>query len=150
MKPPNFKKDPRFKQGVYRPINVQKFIGEHAIYRSGLELKFMKFCDTNSNVLKWGSENIIVPYISPVDNKLHRYYVDNFVAIKEGNTVKKYLVEIKPSRQTAPPKIKYRKKSTMLYEQVQWTVNQAKWTAAREYSKKKGLDFIILTEKELQ
>ncbi len=149
MKPANFKKDPRYKQGIYIPIHGEKFIGDNAIYRSGLELKFMKFCDTNTNVIRWGSENVVIPYISPVDNRMHRYYVDNFVSIKEGNVVKNYLVEVKPSRQTVPPTAKYRKKSNMIYEQVQWTINQAKWAACKEHCKKRGFEFIILTEKEL-
>lgn len=150
MKPPKFRRDPRFKQGVYKPQYGDKFIGEYAIYRSGLELKFMKFCDNNPNIIQWGSENVIVPYRSPVDNKMHRYFVDNFVVIKEGQEIKRYLVEVKPSGQTMPPTTKYRKKSNLVYEQVQWTVNQAKWSAAKEYSKRKGYDFIIITEKELK
>ena len=72
-------------------------------YRSGLELKFFRFCDNSSNVLKWGSENIVVPYKNPLDNRHHKYYVDNFVVIKEGKEIKKYLVEIKPYKQTKKP-----------------------------------------------
>lgn len=149
MKPPRFRKDPRFKQGMYQPIHKEKFLGDYAVYRSGLELKFMKFCDTNPNVLKWGSENVVIPYYSPIDKKMHRYFVDNFVMIKEGEIIKKYLVEVKPSRQTQPPTAKYKKKSNMIYEQVQWTVNQAKWSACKEVCKKRGFEFIILTEKDL-
>ena len=100
----------KYKQGTYRPRNPDKFIGSTATYRSGLELKFMRFCDNNSNVVMWGSENVIVPYISPIDGRVHKYFVDNFVAIKEGNSIKKYLVEIKPHKQTSPPTTKYKKK----------------------------------------
>lgn len=138
-----------YRQGKFIPINKDKFIGAYANYRSGLELKFMRFCDNNPNVIKWGSENVVVPYISPLDGKVHRYYVDNFVIIKEGNLIKNYLIEIKPSKQTQPPKTKYKNKAHLIYEQSTWVVNSAKWAAARELCKKKGFEFLILTEKDL-
>jgi hypothetical protein len=148
--PPIFKKDERFKQGIFRPINKTKFIGEFAIFRSSLERKFFLWADKNPNVLEWGSENIIVPYKSPLDNKIHRYYVDNYVVLKEGNNIVKYLIEIKPFKQTLKPTIsKKKKKSTMLYEQTQWIINQAKWEAAEKFANLKGFKFIKITEKEL-
>tara|TARA_R100000664_G_C2720443_1_gene114104 strand:- start:495 stop:932 length:438 start_codon:yes stop_codon:yes gene_type:complete len=139
----------KWRQGIFTPNNPDKFIGSKAVYRSGLELKFFRFCDKNPNVKKWGSENVIVPYISPLDHKGHRYFVDNYIEILEGNNLKKYLVEIKPSKQTKPPTTKYRKRRHLLYEQRAYVINQAKWEAARKYSKKIGCEFIILTEKEL-
>jgi len=139
----------KWRQGIFVPKNVNKFIGSKAIYRSGLELKFFRFCDDNKNVVKWGSENVIVPYYSPLDNKGHRYYVDNYIEILEGRKLTKYLVEIKHSRETKPPKTKYRNRKHLLYEQKTFVTNQAKWEAARKYSKKRGYKFIILTEKEL-
>lgn len=139
----------RYKQGLYKPIHPDKFLGEYATYRSGLELHFMKFCDTNPKVLKWGSENFIIPYRHP-DGKMRRYFVDNFVLIKEGEKIKKYLIEIKPSNQTKPPTTKYKKKEHLIYEQVQWAVNQAKWEACQTYCDKRGFDFLILTEKDLK
>jgi len=139
----------KWRQGIFVPKNVDKFIGSKAIYRSGLELKFFRFCDDNKNVVKWGSENVIVPYYSPLDNKGHRYYVDNYIEILEGRKLTKYLVEIKHSRETKPPKTKYRNRKHLLYEQKTFVTNQAKWEAARKYSKKRGYKFIILTEKEL-
>lgn len=143
------KKNPKFIQGIFIPRNKDKFIGSKAVYRSSLELRFMKFCDYNEKVIKWGSENVIIPYINPLDGKMHRYFVDNFVQIKEGDRVKRYLVEIKPSSQLSPPKTKYRKKSNLIYEQTMYITNQAKWQAAREWCNKKGLEFIIITEKHL-
>ena len=142
--------DPRFKQGIYRPKHPEKFIGKHAVYRSSFELRFMQWADRNTNVLEWSSEQIIVPYISPVDGRAHRYYVDNFVIIKEGEQIKKYLIEIKPSKQTVPPVTKYKKKEHLIYEQSMYIKNQAKWQAATEFCKKKGLEFLILTEKHLK
>lgn len=143
-------KNNKYRQGVFKPTNRSKFIGTEAIYRSGLELKFMRFCDTNDNVLKWGSENIVIPYFSPLDKKYHRYYVDNFVVIKEGDIIKRYLVEIKPSKQTLPPNTKYKKKEHLLYEQAQYIKNQSKWQAAKEYCKNKNMEFIIITEKDFK
>ena len=140
----------RYRQGIFRPKNKDKFIGTKAIYRSGLELKFMRFCDNNPNVLKWSSENVVVPYVSPFDNKTHRYYIDNFIMIKEGNIIKKYLIEIKPFRQTSPPKTKYRKKEHLIYEQKQWIINNSKWEAARKFAKRKGYEFKIITEKDFR
>ncbi len=143
-------RDPRFKQGVYKPINSEKFINKTPIYRSSWERKFMYWCDTNPNVLAVGSENIIVPYKSPIDNKVHRYYVDNFVIIKEGDKTTKYLIEIKPKKQTeAPIKSNKKKKTTIIYEQATWAVNQAKWKAATDYAAKRGYSFLLLTEEQL-
>lgn len=144
-----FQPNPKYKQGIYKPTNPEKFLGEVAIYRSGLELKFMTFCDNNPNVIKWGSENFIIPYKHP-DGKIHRYFVDNFVLIKEGDKLTRYLVEIKPSKHTKPPESKYRKKKYVLYEQAQYAINQCKWEACKQYCDKKGYKFLILTEKELQ
>ena len=139
----------KYRQGVFTPKNNSKFGGDYAYYRSGLELKFFRFCDSSENVIFWTSESVKVSYISPIDNKSHRYYVDNFVIIREGSVIKKYLVEIKPSKQTQPPATKYKKKQHLLYEQAMYVVNQAKWQAAREFCKKRGFEFIILTEKDL-
>lgn len=148
--PPIFKKDERFKQGIFQPKNPQKFIGKYAIFRSSYERKFFLWADKNPNVLEWGSENIVVPYISPIDNRYHRYFVDNYIIIKEGNNIKKYLIEIKPFSQTQKPKPSNRKKkSTVLYENTQWVINQAKWEAAKKFAASRNAEFLLLTEKEL-
>ena len=140
-----------YKQGIYKPVNSKKYTGRGIPeYRSSWELKFFQWCDKNSNVLEWSSESVIVPYKSPVDNRYHRYYVDNAVALKEGNEVVRYLVEIKPHKQTQPPKeSKRKKKSTILYEKMTYAVNQAKWEAANKFANTKNMKFIILTENEL-
>ncbi len=145
-----FKKSP-FKQGVYSPVNREKYKSLRLPeYRSSWELKFFKWCDSNPAVLEWNSESVIVPYLSPVDNKLHRYFIDGFISLKEGTTVRRYLIEIKPYKQTIPPiESKRKKKSTILYEKMTYAVNQAKWNAARQFAQKRNLEFIILTENEL-
>jgi len=147
-----FRKNSRYRQGVYKPLNREKYSGKQdPIYRSSWELKFFKWADGNKRVVRWGSENIIIPYVSPLDNKVHRYFVDNFIVFlnSEGKP-RKFLIEIKPSKSVSKPVISERKrKATMIYEQRTWVVNQAKWEAARRWADKKGYEFLILTEKEL-
>jgi len=139
-----------YTQGVYKPIHPEKFIGRTATYRSSFELRFFRWADNNPKVLKWASEKVVIGYISPIDKKAHRYFVDNYVLIKEGNVLKKYLIEIKPYSQTIPPKeSKRKKKTTIIYENCQYAVNTAKWEAASSWANKHGMTFIILTEKEL-
>lgn len=146
------KRNKKFHQGSYIPKNIQKYIGniDNIIYRSGLELKFFRWADNNSNVLEWASEEIVVPYYDSLQRKNRKYFIDAYVKIKEGNIVKKYLVEIKPWKQTQEPKAtKNKKKSNLLYEQVAWKNNCDKWAFAKDFAKKHGMEFIIITEKEL-
>jgi len=140
-----------YKQGLYYPKNDNKYVGaKPIIYRSGWELKFFRWCDLNENVLEWSSESIVIPYINPLNGRPSRYFVDNFVAIQEGNSVVKYLIEIKPKKQTTRPTVSNRKKkSTILYESQMFVKNQTKWTAAEKWCKKHGHKFLILTEEEL-
>lgn len=147
-------KNSKFIQGTYNPINGAKYKGNsNPVYRSSLEKKFFYFFDTNPNVIAWASESVIVPYFSSIDNKVHKYYIDLIAAIKDqhGN-VQKYLIELKPHAQTQPPQPNVnntKKRGTVLYENLMWAKNQSKWKAAEEYATKKGMKFIILTEKYL-
>lgn len=147
------KKNRNFKQGIFRPKNPDKYTGTlPIIYRSGLELKSFRYLDNNPNVLSWGSESVVIPYQSPVDGKLHRYFVDLVASLKskDGN-IKKLLIEVKPEKQTKPPILSSRKKqTTLIYEKHQWIINQAKWSAAKSWCNKKNYLFIILNEKHLQ
>jgi hypothetical protein len=140
-----------FKQGVFNPKLREKYKGKKLpVYRSGWELKFFRWCDCNPNIIAWNSEGVVIPYKSPLDGRIHRYFVDGLITIKESAGAKTYLIEIKPSSQVkAPEPKKYKRKTTMLYEQKTWVVNQAKWEAAEKWAKKKGIEFKILTEKEL-
>ena len=142
------KPDKRYRQGYFYPKNKDKMEGDRAIYRSGLELKFFRFCDSNENVLKWGSESITIPY-KGADGKPHTYYVDGFILMKEGDKTVKYLIEVKPHKQTKEPVKRNQKKSTFIYECVEWDKNQRKWKAAKAFSDKYGFKFLILTEKHL-
>ena len=110
----------------------------------------MRWCDTNSSVVEWGSETTVIPYRSPVDNKLHRYFVDFYIKVvtKQGTTIR-YLVEIKPEKFTKPPEIPKRQTKRFIEEVFQYGVNQAKWKSADEYCIDKGMKFLVLTEKDL-
>jgi len=146
------KKNSNYKQGIFNPKNPNKYKGSlPIIYRSGLELKSFRYLDNNPNVLTWGSESIVIPYQSPADGKIHRYFVDLVAALKsKDGTIKKLLIEVKPEKQTRPPTIPPNKKQkTMLYEKYQWAINQAKWDAAKNWCKAKNYLFIILNEKHL-
>ena len=141
--------------GKFRPQNYKKYKGDptNIIYRSLWEKKFMLWCDKNENILEWGSEEIIIPYRSPVDNRFHRYFPDFYVKAKTRNgTLSKNIIEIKPYAQTQQPKRNKKVKVTRSYltEVKTFAVNQAKWKAADEYCKDRRMNFLVLTENELR
>ena len=120
------------------------------VYRSLWELRFMKWCDNNLSVEEWGSETIIVPYLSPLDKKVHRYFVDFYIKVKnKTGTLQKYLIEIKPERFTKPPEIPQKKTKRFIDEVFQYSVNEAKWKAAFEFCQDRNMKFVVLTEKDL-
>lgn len=141
-----------YKQGIFRAFNIKKYKGTLPIvYRSSLELKVFRWLDSNPNIISWGSESVVIPYISPTDNKYHRYFVDLNVTLLEQGVYQKYLIEIKPLIQVLPPKASTRKKpQTVLYENIMYSINQAKWEAAREWCKKHNYKFLIFTEKHIK
>ncbi len=138
-------------KGKYRPKNIEKYKGDptNCFYRSLWERKFMIFCDDNSSILEWSSEEIVIRYVSPIDGKSHRYFVDFWVKVKDkGGKNKEYLIEVKPKAQTKkpePPKDKKTSKSK-IKEIQNWLINNAKWTAAKEVCENKGWEFKIITE----
>lgn len=139
-------------KGKFQPQNPQKYRGDptNIVYRSSYEIRFMKWCDLNSNVLEWGSEEIVVPYKSPIDSQMHRYFVDFYIKLKTvSGDIKKYLIEVKPHRFTKEPVIPKRKTQRFVSEVMQWGVNQSKWKAATTYAKSMGADFMLITEKDL-
>lgn len=139
-------------KGKFQPSYPRKYKGDptNIIYRSLWERKFMVYCDTNENILEWGSEEIVVPYKSPVDNRFHRYFPDFYIKYKDANgKIKKSLIEIKPFRQTQEPKVQKRKTKGYIYEVVEYAKNQAKWSAAKEWCLDRGYEFKVLTENEL-
>lgn len=139
-------------KGLYRISNPSKYRGDihNVIYRSSWELRFMKYCDLNPAIVEWGSETMIIPYRSPVDNKIHRYFVDFYVKIKDSrDRLTKYLIEIKPEKFTKPPEIPKRKTKRFIQEVFNYGTNQAKWKAANEFCEDRGMKFLVLTEKDL-
>jgi len=143
-------------KGKFKPKNYRKYKGDPTkiTYRSLLERRFMVYCDLNDNVLEWASEEVVVPYVSPLDNRYHRYFVDFWMKYKDKDEqIKTVLIEIKPHSQTQPPKRKDTPKGKptrrFLNEVATWGVNQAKWKAAIEYAHDRKWEFKIITEKQL-
>ena len=140
-------------KGKYIPINPKKYVGNSSqvIYRSLWERKLMVYCDRNEKVVEWGSEEVIVPYRSPWDGKMHRYFPDFYMKVKQGNgTYKKFIIEVKPKAQCKEPIKTPKRKTRKWYKEVQtWGINQAKWKSAIDYCENRGREFKILTEDHL-
>jgi hypothetical protein len=139
-------------KGRFRVLNPAKYKGDitTVIYRSLWELRFMKWCDQSPSIIEWGSETVIIPYVSPVDRKVHRYFVDFYIKVKsKNNTTEKYLIEIKPEKFTKPPEIPKKRTKRFIDEVFQYGVNEAKWKAAFEFCTDRNMKFLVLTEKDL-
>lgn len=139
-------------KGRFSPTNPSKYIGDptNIIYRSLWELKLMKYLDVNINVIAWGSEELYIRYVSPIDNKVHRYFPDFICKVKQTDgTIKVLVLEVKPKKQTEEPQIPKRKTKRFIQEVMTWGVNSAKWKAAEEYCADRGWEFKIMTEQDL-
>ena len=140
-------------KGKYKIKNPNKYLGNptNIIYRSLMERRFMEWCDSNDKCYKWSSEEVGIPYISPIDNKQHRYFPDFLIQTPKGW----FLIEVKPLTQSRPPKklvvenLELKKKRRYIKSVQTWLVNEAKWKAANKVCEKKGWSFQILTEKQL-
>ena len=140
-------------KGRYIPRNIRKYRGDYKniIYRSSWELKFMKYCDLNDSILEWGSEEVVIPYRSPLDNRIHRYFVDFYIKVEDmSGQIKKYLIEVKPKKQTKPPAKPKRQTKRYISEVTEYAKNQAKWKAATEFCEDREWNFMIITEDELK
>ena len=137
-------------KGKFHPTNRKKYKGDinNIVYRSLWERKFMVYCDENNDIIEWGSEELIVPYISPLDGKRHRYFPDFYIKTKNGD---KFMVEIKPKKYTKPPKATKTKRLTkaFMHETTEWARNRAKSSAAHDICKRNGWKFLIITEDHL-
>ena len=137
-----------WRQGVYEVRNPDKYVGDlkKVIFRSSWELYMNQFFDNNPNVLRWSSEEIIIPYVKPTDGKVHRYFPDYWVEYKNrhGNIVEE-IIEVKPSNQV----FLNRKKRVTNYDRWIRAINESKWRAATEYCNKRGIKFQILTENQI-
>lgn len=138
-------------KGKYKPVFPNKYKGDptNIVYRSSWERKFMYYCDMNQNILEWSSEEFFIPYKGP-DGRLHRYFPDFLIKVKESTgTTKKYLIEIKPKKQTQPPPKPKRQTKKYIAEVYEYVKNQSKWEAATEWCLDRGYEFKIFTETEL-
>jgi hypothetical protein len=138
-------------KGWFKPKNPGKYKGDpsNIVYRSTWEVRVMKWLDEHPQVIWWGSEELPIPYISPVDKKKHKYFPD-FIAkmkLKDGK-VMTYIIEVKPLAQTKMPTQK-KKTRKYLQEMATYAVNQEKWRAADIFCQEHGWKFLVVTEKEL-
>jgi hypothetical protein len=138
-------------KGRFTPKNPQKYKGnaKNIIYRSSWELRCMKYFDDQENIIWWASEELVIPYYSPVDKRMHRYFPDFVIKVKKKDgKVMTYVIEVKPQSQTQKPSQK-RRTQKYLSESITYVVNQSKWKAADEFCHEHGWEFKIITEKEL-
>lgn len=139
-------------KGKFSPSNPHKYKGDvsNIIYRSSWELKLLMYLDKHPSILEYSSEEIVIPYRSPIDNKMHRYFVDFFVKKQNPDgSIENCLIEVKPDAQTKPPKVKNKPTKRYITEVQTWGVNSSKWDAAREYCKDRNWRFYIFTEYHL-
>ena len=138
-------------KGRFQPKNPKKYNGDadNIIYRSTWEVRVMKWLDEHPNVIWWASEELPIPYKSPLDNRMHRYFPDFIAKIKQKDgSVMTYIIEVKPLEQTKMP-IQKKKTQRYIREAATYVVNQEKWKAADIFCKEHGWKFMIMTEKEL-
>lgn len=138
-------------KGLFKPKNPKKYNGnpDNIIYRSSWELRVMKWLDDRPDVIWWASEELPIPYYNPIDKKMHRYFPDFIVKMKQRDgSVMTYLLEVKPESQTKQP-VRKRKTQKFIQESVTYVVNQCKWKAADEFCHEHGWKFMIITEKDL-
>ena len=142
-----------FIQGYYKLDNPDKYIGDPTkiIYRSSWEYRFCKYCDNTADVLKWSSEPVGIPYLHPLDNKLHTYYVDYYMRLKKASNYEDIFAEVKPKASLIKPvlegqKITTKKLKNHNYALKTWLINRAKFSAAKLYAEQKGSRFILVTE----
>ena len=136
---------------MFHPKNPKKYRGDanKIIYRSSWEVRVMKWLDDNPNVIWWASEELPIPYKSPIDQKIHRYFPDFIVRLKQrGGKETTLILEIKPESQTKAP-VQKRKTSRFIQEAATYAINQEKWRAADLFCKEHGWQFRVLTEKDL-
>jgi len=139
-------------KGKFKPKNPIKYKGDptNVTYRSLWELKLMRYLDDHPDIIQWSSEEIIIPYKSPIDGKFHRYFPDFVVRKRDKNgKISTIIIEVKPDKQTRQPEVKFKKNKQYINEVMTWGVNQAKWKAAIEYCKDKNWTFTLMTEKHL-
>ena len=135
----------RFAQGVYQPLNPEKYVGKRPPrFRSGWELAFMRFCDSNDNILQWVSESISIPYRNPITGRMTNYVPDFLVTYRtRDNTMRAELIEIKPKKQSV------RESKSSARDRAIVAINYAKWDAATKWCRRQGLTFRVITEDQI-
>lgn len=139
-------------KGKYRPQNPHKYKGDptNIVYRSLWERKVMTWLDGNPNILEWNSEEIVIPYVKPTDNRVHRYFPDFWARMRtKDGIIKEVLIEVKPKKETVAPTKKSKITKKYIQEVTTWGTNQSKWKSAREYCLDRGWEFHIITEDHL-
>ena len=139
-------------KGYFKPRNPSKYMGDPTtiIYRSSWELKLMRYLDSHSDVIKWASEEFSIPYVSPIDGKVHRYFPDFLVKKRNQNkSIETVVIEVKPKIQTTAPTVQKKANKRYLREVYTWGINSAKWQAARAYCEDRKWKFMIMTERDL-
>jgi hypothetical protein len=130
---------------IFKPKNIKKYIGDstNIVCRSLWERRVCKFLDENINITKWSSEEIVIPYLNPLDKKMHNYFPDFLVQFNNRNNLQTWLIEVKPAKQT------FLKENASKKEKIIWVINNAKWNAAKTFCQKNNMQFKLLTEKEI-
>lgn len=138
--------------GRFSPKNSNKYLGDPTkiFWRSLWERRVMVYLDGNPSVIEWSNEEIIIPYLSPVDNRWHRYFPDFYAKVKnKQGGIEEIVIEVKPKKQSVPPVKKDKITRKYINEVVTWGVNEAKWKAALEYCNKRNWKFKVITEEDL-
>ena len=135
-------------KGKYTVKYPSKYMGDPTtvVYRSLWERNAFRWIEENPNVKSWCSEEVVIPYVCETDKKVHRYFIDLYFITNDG---KKYLIEIKPDKETRPPTGQKRTKR-YISEAMTYVKNQSKWKAANEFALDNGAEFQVWTEKHLE
>lgn len=139
-------------KGFFRPKNPSKYKGDptNIVYRSSWEVKLMSYLDAHPDIVQWASEELVIPYRSPLDNQIHRYFPDFWVKKRLSNgTTETVVIEVKPLKQTKEPTPSTKKTKQYVREVAMWAVNQAKWNAAKMYCEDRNWKFMTMTERDL-
>ena len=133
-------------RGRFLPKFPEKYLGDPTkiFFRSAWELRAMKFFDASEAVLKWGSEELKIPYLKPTDSRVHHYFPDFVVVYRDKmGMVQKEIIEIKPLKESV------QRANMTDYDKVSLVINDAKWKAANEFAKRHGMKFRVITEASL-
>jgi hypothetical protein len=145
----------KYSQGYYKPVNPDKYVGDLSkiIYRSSWEYRFMRYCDLTPAVQKWSSEPRAIKYYSPIDQKMHDYYVDFYLRVDKHGKMQDFLAEVKPNKALSKPILENRATMKRLQEYNEqlrtWIINKAKFEAAKAFADSIGYKFVLVTEEFL-